>query len=131
LPLPIAVDEARSGLDSNARGGEDFSELKKYSDAENPNHIDWRSYARGNGLRVKKFNSGGSPLAAISWNLLQSHAREQRLSQLSKWLLQCESENRPFLLQTPGLEKKSSDPRVTIEQCWMHLASFGEEDAVA
>lgn len=83
-------------------GADDFEGIRPYRPGDAPARIHWKSLARGGELQTKQF--GGSHGAAhgprvLDESLLAGLPREERLSQLCAWVLECESRGEPYALR--------------------------------
>jgi uncharacterized protein (DUF58 family) len=70
----------------DALGSDDFLGHRRYHDGEAQRQVDWKAYARGAPLLVKRFAGASGPSIWCDWQRT-SGAYEQRLSQMSKWLV--------------------------------------------
>ncbi len=79
----------------------DFEGLSAYSGSEPPSRIHWASVAKGE-EQVKKFEklTVDEQLSFDFWKAGDDD--ENRLSQLSLWVLECERQERPFTIDMPG-----------------------------
>jgi len=127
----IAVE----GESNHSTGGDDFRELRPYEVGESPYHIDWQSYARGHGLQVKRFDEGGLSVANVDFFGTTSGDFEARVSQLSKWIVECQSKGVPFNFRTPALEiqyQRNTNTTLISRQCLRHLADWkGDSEKAA
>lgn len=134
LPVPFVAKDSGQGDSVFHEGGDDFSDLKKYMAGDNPNHIDWRSFARGRGIQVKKFTSGGIPTVNINMNTIDESNTEKKLMQMSKWLQICEKDQIPFHFRTPFIQLTQESRELSdsnLRTCWLHLACYNVEDEAA
>ncbi|MFZ5580143.1 MAG: DUF58 domain-containing protein [Pseudomonadota bacterium] len=94
-PLPPPA-----GSDRRA-GHEDFQTLRDYQPGDSPARIHWPALARGGILQTRQFGGGGAPRGArtLDESLLHALPREERLSQLCAWLLECERRGEPYELR--------------------------------
>jgi len=86
----------------------DFDGLKRYSGAENVSRIHWPSVAKGE-IAVKTFEH-----EARSDTLLFDFYRcadddERRLSQLTLWVIECERQHLPFIIDMPQKQLSSGE----------------------
>ena len=84
-PAITLISESMKG--SHSGGGEDFSGHRPYRKGESQHHIDWKAYARGRPLSIKEFTGGGSIQQWFDWAVLAGMDTEERLSQLTRWVL--------------------------------------------
>lgn len=83
-------------------GADDFEGIRPYRPGDAPARIHWKSLARGGELQTKQFgNSHGVSHGprVLDESLLMDLPREERLSQLCAWVLECESRSAPYALR--------------------------------
>jgi uncharacterized protein (DUF58 family) len=105
-------------------GGDDFTGLRPYREGESQHHIDWKAFARGRPLSVKEFSGGGAFQMWFDWNILTGLEYEDRLSQLTRWVLEADQLGREFGLKLP---KKTIKPDFNTQhtlKCLKELAIF-------
>jgi len=95
-PLATFIEEHTSTIGEER----DFEGLATYSGAEPLSRIHWASVAKGEG-QVKKFEKImiDEQLAFDFWQA--GEGDEERLSQLTLWVLECERQDRPFTIDMP------------------------------
>jgi uncharacterized protein (DUF58 family) len=107
-----------------ARGGDDFVGVRPYRPGESMHHVDWKAFARGRPLSIKEFTGGGSEQLWFDWNQLQGIDIEQRLSQLTRWVLEADQSGKEFGLRLPGSRVElDCSPGHTVK-CLETLAVF-------
>ncbi|MGL4674646.1 MAG: DUF58 domain-containing protein, partial [Wohlfahrtiimonas sp.] len=72
---------------SKKRGVDNFDELKNYETGDSISRIDWKAYAKGNGLLVKTFTEQGSKEIWLNEHDFSGDL-ETRLSQMCYWILE-------------------------------------------
>jgi uncharacterized protein (DUF58 family) len=105
-------------------GGDDFTGLRPYREGESQHHVDWKAFARGRPLSVKEFSGGGAFQMWFDWNILTGLGTEERLSQLTRWVLEADQLGREFGLKLP---KKTIKPDFSTQHtlgCLKELAIF-------
>ncbi len=95
-PLPEGLDGA--GLRSSEN--EDFVGHRRYNPGDSLKHVDWKAYARGRELLLKDFTQHAREALDLSWEQTQGGV-EERLSQLTLWVLHMSREQRPYSLTLP------------------------------
>jgi uncharacterized protein (DUF58 family) len=105
-------------------GGDDFTGLRPYRLGEPQHHIDWKAYARGRPLSIKEFTGGGSYQQWFDWFQLPSLSVEERLSQLTRWVLEADQQGKEFGLRIPGMEIEPDSSSVHTLRCLRELALF-------
>ena len=105
--------------------GDDFSEHKKYEMGESQKHIDWKAYARGRPLLTKKFEEGRREACLIDFDLAKGDD-EERLRQLSKWIHNCNLEQKSYSLRVKNKKIPFGSGEKHKHNCLKLLAEYGE-----
>ena len=110
---------------SNFREGEDFAGVRAYVPGESQRHIDWKAVARGQAMMTKQFSSeiASGPLY-LDYAAAGSGDLEQRLSQLTLWIIEAERLRRPYGLRLPGIEIAPSLGEMHFHRCLRALALY-------
>lgn len=110
---------------SGARPGqEDFQGLKAYENGESYKRIDWKSYAREQGLLSKRFASGSNQPLWFDWQSLPAGDVETRLSLVCALVLKARRAQRVFGLRLPGQTILPSSGEEHTHHCLTALALF-------
>lgn len=107
-------------------GGDDFTGLRPFREGEPQHHIDWKAFARGRPLSVKEFSGGGAFQMWFDWGILTSLETEDRLSQLTRWVLEADQLGCEFGLKLP---EKTIEPDLNTQhtlECLKELAIFNQ-----
>jgi len=125
---PLPPNESGSRHESQARvaGVDDFYGLRSYVPEDSPRHVHWKAVARGQGMVTKEFTGGGSSERWLSWEQTEGLPKEERLSQLCRWLLDAESEGDTYGLRIPGKEIEPAQGESQLHECLTALAFFGQ-----
>lgn len=130
-PTPIENDvylgdghEGQHGDELNFQSNEEFYELKKYQDGDNLNHVSWKSFSKGLGLRTKHFAGFQDEAIWLDWNNFGSYEHELKLSYICYWLLRFENENRRYGLDIPGVTIQPDVGENHLKLCLNALATF-------
>jgi len=104
MPLlsPTADDSAHSNTQQNNRGSEEFSSLKPYQTGDRPRDIHWPSLAKHQQLVSKEFTQTSQDQQVFEWQQVQTLNTEDKLSQLTHWILQAEQQQLPYQLNIPN-----------------------------
>lgn len=124
LPLPPPATSAGSGS-GRADGKEDFAGMRQYHVGDSPRHIAWKLAARDQGLLTKQFSGLANTELWLDWSLLPEQlGLEERLSHLTRWVLDAHEAGLSFGLRLPGktVEMANGDPQ--REHCLEALALF-------
>ena len=103
------------------RSNDDFSGLRQYRKGDSPQHIDWKTYARGKGLYSKEFSGGEMPLMIFKWGDTAGE-KEQRISLLTRWVIEAGAQGIRFGLDLPGHVISPSNDDKQVPKCLQLLA---------
>lgn len=128
LPLPVMGVASGESAVGNAPGQDDFAGLRVYQPGDSLRHIAWKQLARGQGLLTKTFAGGRATGCALDWFALPAGmATEDRLSQLTRWVLEARDADMTTTLLLPGLQVGPGSGMAHHHECLRHLALFGRE----
>jgi uncharacterized protein (DUF58 family) len=127
IPLPASVTQSGTGTVS-IRGDEDFAGLRSYVAGDTPQRIAWKALAREQGLQVKQFSALQGNELWLEWNLAPNENPEQKLSILTRWILDAEAQGLMYGLRLPGSELLPDRGVVHRDECLRALALFGLND---
>jgi uncharacterized protein (DUF58 family) len=117
-----------SGADSDQSypvpGLEDFQDLRAYQPGESSKRIDWKAYAREQGLLVKRFASGSSRTVWFDFQSIPHPDPETRLSILCALILEAHNTQTPYGLLLPGLTIQPDTGLEHRHTCLKALALF-------
>lgn len=124
-PFPTAQQSDKESAEGfHFSGGEDFSGLRPYRLGESQRHVDWKAFARGRPLYIKEFSGGGAVLLWFDWHALFGIDVEERISQLTKWILAADKLGREYGLKLPQEEIRPDSGTQHTMQCLTSLAVF-------
>ncbi len=124
LPLPSAESATGSGL-SRGTGEDDFAGLRAYRPGDPPRHIAWKAAARGQGLLTKQFSGEAAREVCLAWAQLPPRMDiEEKLSCLTRWVLDAHAQNLSYGLRLPGMELPMSSGEAQRVRCLEALALF-------
>lgn len=126
IPLPPSTAQSGSGTVS-AKGDEDFAGLRGYVAGDTPQRIAWKALAREQGLQVKQFSALEGRELWLDWNLAPSESPEQKLSILTRWVLDADAEGVMYGLRLPDKELQPDRGQTHRDECLRALALFGLE----
>jgi uncharacterized protein (DUF58 family) len=116
LPLEIVVYPAPAGARalparrgeqlrgeqrSRLSGEEEWAWLRPLQESDPPRSVAWKAYARGAPLLVAHYDAPSGVHRLLDIALLQALPLEQRLSQLTQWVLDCERHGETYGLLLP------------------------------
>jgi uncharacterized protein (DUF58 family) len=97
LPPPAAAGS--TGAILRGGGEEEWAWLRPYSAADSPRRVAWKVFARGAPLLVAHYDAPAADERLLDFNALSGLEHEQRLSQLTDWVLECERRGEPYGLR--------------------------------
>ena len=105
--------------------GDDFAGVRAYVPGESQRHIDWKAVARGQPMMTKQFSSevATGPLY-LDYAAAGSGDLEDRLSQLTLWIIEAERLWRPYGLRLPSIEIPPSLGEMHFHRCLRTLALY-------
>lgn len=125
-PLPgtnAATGEARR---SESRGEEDFAGLRSYTPGIPLKHMAWKTLARAGEAAVRIYSDLGARPEWLEWSSLDGLDTETRLSQLCRWIIECETGlSRPYGLRIPGIDILPGRGPAHRSRCLRALACHG------
>ncbi len=125
-PLPYNPDETRYQIGGQQNGVDDFVGFRRYRSGDSPRSIAWKAAARGLGLLTKRFTGSGSSAVWLQWSdSASAGGTETRVSQLTRWVLQADSDGLQYGLRLPGLEVPRDNGAAHRHRCLHALAVFG------
>lgn len=124
LPLPAAEPTHGAGT-THGRGQEDFAGLRPYHAGDPPRHVAWKAAARGQGLFTKQFSGHAASEIWLAWEQLPTRMdSEEKLSRLTRWVLDADAQRLLFGLRLPGTLIPLSSGDIQRERCLEALALF-------
>jgi uncharacterized protein (DUF58 family) len=125
-PLPAAAFAAGESAHSESRGDEEFAGLGSYSPGIPLKHMAWKTLARGGEAAVRVYSDPGTRPEWLEWSSLDGLDAETRLSQLCRWISECESGHlRPYGLRLPEADIPPGRGPAHRSRCLRALASHG------
>ncbi len=110
----------------------EFSSIRNYVPGDPLSRIAWKASARSDDLLSKDISGDmATPALHLDWAATQPGSDEDRLSQLTSWVLDTELEGREYALKTPEGDLPAGTGDGHMRACLQHLASFGQEPGPA
>jgi uncharacterized protein (DUF58 family) len=123
--LPSSFVWPRDGRPLTEFGeGDDFAGVRAYVPGESQRHIDWRAVARGQSLMTKQFAAEAEGVVYLDFSAINSADAEEKLSQLTLWVIEAERARRPYVLRLPGIEIPPGVGQSHFHQCLRALSLF-------
>ncbi|MGC1457880.1 MAG: DUF58 domain-containing protein [Steroidobacteraceae bacterium] len=126
-PLPRSAGERSGGAPREASEADEWATLRAFRDGDSPRQVAWKAYARGAPLLVKQYSTSGSTERLFDFTTLAGMDTEQRLSQLTRWILMCAADGERFALKLPQRFIDLDQGQVHRQRCLRALAHFGNE----
>jgi uncharacterized protein (DUF58 family) len=104
---PRPVGDALPQL-SQHQGTGDFSGLKNYQLGDSPQRISWKHSSRTEKWLVKEFKDSAEPQCLLRWQDCPQSDNEDKLQQLARWIVDCESGKLQYCVELPGAPAHAS-----------------------
>jgi uncharacterized protein (DUF58 family) len=104
--------------------GDDFAGVRAYVRGESQRHIDWKAVARGQSLMTKQFAAETKGAVCLDFFELRFGDVEERLSQLTLWVIEAERARQPYGLRLPGTEISPALGQMHFHCCLRALSLF-------
>ncbi len=127
VPWPSTAAEAGQGA-ANEIGEEEFQFLRAYRPGDSPRRIAWHAFARQRGLLTKQFAQPAGKEIWLDFASAPGRDDEERLSRLTRWLLDAEAAGRAYGLRLPDGEVLPSLGYAHRRRCLERLALYGLDD---
>ena len=130
LPLPTGPSLTADVPAGVGAKGDDYAGARPYQMGESQRHVDWRAVARGQPLLIKQFSGAGSRRLWFDFDSVDAlDGVENKLSQLSRWIVDAEREGFAYGLRLPGFEAEPTRGTTHYHCCLSALALY-EESAI-
>jgi len=121
-PLPLTGNGGGEGV-GLASSGDEFAGVRPYSPGDPQKMIAWRLAARSDELSVKQFEAQGGGDLLLDFDSLPRHLDvEQRLSRLTRWVLDADAAHALYALKLPGAMVFPGSGAQHRERCLSALA---------
>ena len=104
--------------------GDDFAGVRDYVPGESQRHIDWKAVARGRPLMTKEFAAENKGAVCLDFSELDFADVEEKLSQLTLWVIEAERARQPYGLRLPGVEISPAVGQMHFHSCLRALSLF-------
>ena len=122
MPLPASADRDASGSADTIAGDDDFFGHRSYQPGDSPKRIDWKASAREQGIYTKQFQGTAQSTLWLDWATTPGSDHEQRISQLTRWVLDADARNQTWGLRLPAREFAPDSGLAHLQQCLQALA---------
>jgi len=123
-PEPPPTIAAHGHRQHDARGEEDFAGLRKYQEGDSPRHVAWKAYARSGQLLSKQFAGADTSSQWFDYDDIPVGNVEQRLSILTRWIIDADRTLEDYGLRLPGVEFVPAHGETHRRACLEALAVF-------
>ncbi len=123
-PEPPPTMTAHGHRQHDARGEEDFAGLRKYHVGDSPRHVAWKAFARSGQLLSKQFAGADTSSQWFDFNEITGLDVEQRLSVLTRWIVDTDRTLEDYGLRVPGAEFAPAHGEPHRRACLETLALF-------
>lgn len=124
VPEPPPSQAAQGHRQHDARGEEDFAGLRKYNVGDSPRKVAWKAYARTGDLLTKQFSGADTSSQWFDFALVSGNDTEERLSVLTRWVIDADRTQRDYGLRLPGAEFHPAHGDAHRHRCLEALALF-------
>lgn len=128
-PQPPPTLVAHGHRQHDARGEEDFAGLRRYHEGDSPKHVAWKAYARSGQLLSKQFAGADTSSQWFDFNEVPAADVEQRLSILTRWVVDSDQTLEDYGLRLPSAEFPPAHGDAHRRRCLEALALFNESDS--
>ena len=127
-PEPPASQTALGHRQHDARGEEDFAGLRKFHIGDSPRNVAWKAYARNGQLLSKQFSGADISSQWFDFNEVLSDDVEERLSILTRWIVDADRTGEDYGLRLPTAEFPPAHGESHRHRSLQALALYGRED---
>lgn len=122
LVIPSAHESGASGNLRNPQGDDDFAGYRSYQFGDSPKRVDWKASSREQGLLTKQFQGEAISTLWLDWDATKGDYAEQRISQLTRWVIDAENNRLQYGLRIPGTQISPNAGDAHYQQCLTALA---------
>jgi len=129
IPFPDKVESnntsnSTASLIINKKGSDELSHTRQYQEGDRPRDIHWQAYAKHQQLVSRELVTDITQNTELNWEQVNNLALEDKLSQLTDWVLQAEENNIDYLLNIPGFKSEINQGESHKQRCLLALALF-------
>jgi len=124
VPEPPPTQSAHGHRQHDARGEEDFAGLRRFQVGDSPRHVAWKAYARTGDMLSKQFSGADTSSQWFEFDQVDATDVEQRLSILTRWIIDADRTQRDYGLRIPGKEFSPAHGENHRHRCLEALAFF-------
>lgn len=121
-PVPASADQGAAGALDASSGDDDFAGHRTYQLGDSPRRIDWKASSREQGLFTKQFQGEAKSSLWFDWSLTPGADAEQRIQQLTRWVVDAHASRQSYGLRLPVEEIAPSTGEPHYRACLQALA---------
>jgi uncharacterized protein (DUF58 family) len=126
--LPQLSAGKKEGEKHHGAGDDDFEGLRNYQVGDSFYRVHWKSAARHHVLQTKLYIGSANSELWIDWEDSRFTDIEQRISQLTQWVMLAANVGIPYGFRIPGVEYALSTGLLHRNNCLKALALYGAQD---
>jgi len=123
--MPSSDSMADGESDLYGDGLEEYTGLRKYQPGDSWRRVSWKATARCDELYTKEFTGGQPELQWIEWKTIAASGTEERLSIMTRLVMDAEASHRYYGLRMPEIEIPLDHGNAHYQQCLKVLALHG------
>ena len=120
--IPSIDEQGARGQFHNPQGDDDFAGHRDYQYGDSPKRVDWKASSREQGLLTKQFHGEASSTVWLDFAATTGENVEARISQLTRWVLDAESNKAYYGLRMQNFQLNPNKGDVHYHQCLTALA---------
>lgn len=117
----LSFDANAKGESQINKGDEEFNGHKNYQFGDSPSRINWKASSRSMGLLTKLYAGTGHSALWLDWEAT-SGGREERISQLTRWVVDAQTSQQNYGLRLPSITLQPSNTESHYHQALTTLA---------
>jgi uncharacterized protein (DUF58 family) len=122
LSVPSSPDQGSAGAPDASSGDDDFAGHRNYQFGDSPRRVDWKASSREQGLLTKQFQGESQSSIWLDWTLTPGTDAEQRISQLTRWVVDAHTDRQSYGLRLPKHSFGPDTGEAHYHQCLQALA---------
>ena len=124
IPPGDAVVDGESNLQGD--GLDEYTGLRKYQIGDSWRRVSWKATARSDELHTREFAGGAPEFQWIDWKSIAAGGTEERLSLMTRMVIDAEAQHRYYGLRMPHVEIAPDHGHRHYQQCLKNLALYGQ-----
>jgi uncharacterized protein (DUF58 family) len=123
-PVPETIGNG-TGQARHVQGQDELAWLRDFREGDSPRQVAWKAYARGQPLLVREYHGEGAHRHEFDFDALAGLGVEERLSQLTRWILDADERGESWVLRLPGAAPLAGRGEEHRARCLARLALYG------